>query len=281
MLRPAIFRDRSSTDRWVLLAVAVMVTISLMVAVFSRLGDAARNQIYQPALEIWLLELSSHLTILALAALFPAVLSRLPTTPGPARSLAFAALGFTAFAGLHISLTYLVREILFPPLFGRPYELNLADPGVWLYELPKDLLAYLVILVIFLAGTLIARPPPPAPETKARRPRIALRSGSTVRLVAATDIVHARSAGNYVEVFAPSQAILARMTLRDLERQLAEAGSDHVRVHRTCLVHLGHVTAVTPTGEGDVEVTLDTGVVVPGSRRYRDNLDRLTLKTGE
>jgi DNA-binding LytR/AlgR family response regulator len=66
---------------------------------------------------------------------------------------------------------------------------------------------------------------------------------------------------------------LARMTLTQLEQLLGQAGNDHVRVHRSYIVHLSHVQTITPTGEGDIEIALVGGRTVPGSRRYRERLD--------
>jgi DNA-binding LytR/AlgR family response regulator len=60
------------------------------------------------------------------------------------------------------------------------------------------------------------------------------------------------------------------MTLTELERLLDDAGGHHVRVHRSHVVNLDHVRGITPTGEGDALIELDTGDTVPGSRRYRE-----------
>ncbi|MEZ5954952.1 MAG: LytTR family DNA-binding domain-containing protein [Hyphomonas sp.] len=46
--------------------------------------------------------------------------------------------------------------------------------------------------------------------------------------------------------------------------------SSHARVHRSHIVNLDRVRAISPTGEGDAVIELDTGETVPGSRRYRD-----------
>ena len=83
-------------------------------------------------------------------------------------------------------------------------------------------------------------------------------------------MVWARAASNYVEVVTPGRTYLARSTLSELEKLLQAAGGRHVRVHRSHVVNLDKVSEITPTGEGDVTLTLETGETVPGSRRYRD-----------
>jgi DNA-binding LytR/AlgR family response regulator len=62
------------------------------------------------------------------------------------------------------------------------------------------------------------------------------------------------------------------MTLRRLEGLLLAAGDRHMRVHRSYVVNVGEVREVTPSGEGDLRLTLSDGTVAPGSRRYRERL---------
>jgi DNA-binding LytR/AlgR family response regulator len=46
-----------------------------------------------------------------------------------------------------------------------------------------------------------------------------------------------------------------------------------VRVHRTRLISLTRVSALQSGPSGDFELTLDTGQVVSGSRRYRSAVE--------
>jgi DNA-binding LytR/AlgR family response regulator len=91
--------------------------------------------------------------------------------------------------------------------------------------------------------------------------------------VPANDFTSARAAGNYVEVRFGNGQHLARTTLTDLEKLLTEAGIDARRVHRSWLINHACLAEITPTGEGDVTLTLADGQRVPGSRRYRDRLE--------
>ena len=105
---------------------------------------------------------------------------------------------------------------------------------------------------------------------------LTLKSGGSTYVVNAADIISAKAAENYVEIQTLAKNYLVRMTLAELERLLAEASRRHVRVHRSYIVSLTHVTSVEPTGEGDVLITLADGAVVPGSRRF---IDRLAIET--
>jgi DNA-binding LytR/AlgR family response regulator len=86
------------------------------------------------------------------------------------------------------------------------------------------------------------------------------------------------SAGNYVEYrMAGGRTHLIRGTLVAEEARLTPYNI--VRVHRTRLVSLARVRAVEPGPSGDFELTLDTGQVVSGSRRYRSALDPVVAQT--
>ena len=62
-----------------------------------------------------------------------------------------------------------------------------------------------------------------------------------------------------------------RCTLATWEAKLAARG--FVRAHRSRIVNRAHIGALKPTPAGDVEITLDNGAVVSGSRRYREGLE--------
>ncbi|MEQ9316382.1 MAG: LytTR family DNA-binding domain-containing protein, partial [Henriciella sp.] len=97
-------------------------------------------------------------------------------------------------------------------------------------------------------------------------------SGGRTFFVDASDIVLARAASNYVEVVTPAHTYLARSTLAELERLLVAADGRHLRVHRSYIVNRDRIRTISPTGDGNVSIELDTGETVPGSRSYRDRL---------
>ena len=68
-----------------------------------------------------------------------------------------------------------------------------------------------------------------------------------------------------------ARTLLARGTLAAFEERLA--GRGFVRIHRSRLVNRARVAAFKPTPSGDLEITLDDGSVIGGSRRFRDALE--------
>ena len=69
-----------------------------------------------------------------------------------------------------------------------------------------------------------------------------------------------------------------RATLADAETRLGDAG--FVRVHRSWLIALHHLRALTPTGAGDYRAELSPGLSAPVSRRYKEALGRLREAAG-
>jgi hypothetical protein len=249
---------------------------SIVVEAAGRITDIRLHRTPIDPAEIWLLETISHVAILLLVPAVLLVLDRTPVTGSTWRRwLPIHILGALGFAALHIAIMWGARELAFPSILDRPYEGDLFEPARLFAEMRKDILIYL-ILVTGLAGSRAIerhRAEAKAVVTRARRTgAVTLKSGGHTYIVNAADIISAQAAENYVEVHTAAKTYLARMTLTQLERLLAETGSRHVRVHRSYVVNLAHVASVAPTGEGDVLITLSNGAVLPGSRRFRDRL---------
>lgn len=106
--------------------------------------------------------------------------------------------------------------------------------------------------------------PAVAPGGVPRPEVIAVTTGATTRMVRRDDIRYVQAHGDYARLHTEDGSYLARMSLSDLERRWADAG--FVRIHRSFLVALAHVTrarlsAASPT------VTTTGGAELPVSRR--------------
>lgn len=165
------------------------------------------------------------------------------------------------------------RSALFAAL-GATYSFDWSWAQL-LFEWRKDLLTLFALaalgwLIDLLAETAVSTSPGgdgPAPF------RLAVKDGSRTRLLAAEEISHASTAGNYVELATAHGPILHRVTMAALADELAPHG--FVRIHRAHLVRATAVTEVAGAGSGDFAVTLVGGVQLPGSRRYRAALAAL------
>lgn len=181
------------------------------------------------------------------------------------------------WSALHILAMGLTREAIYPVLLDWDYRF-FAYPGpieVFLYELRKDLVTYTLQLMTLTALRTIEwhRMEAAAARRDARETRrLTLKCGGRVMHLEAMNFLMAKAAGNYVELEFQTGSHLARITLAELQNQLVEARVDAVRCHRSWLVNRDQIREIRPTGEGDVEITLDTGQQLPGSRRYRDQL---------
>jgi two-component system LytT family response regulator len=112
---------------------------------------------------------------------------------------------------------------------------------------------------------------PPPPMMIGTRARIAVRDGDATVLVALDDIESVEAAGKLVELrLANGNRQSARETLADLEHRLDPAR--FVRIHRSLIVNLDHVSVVKPWFAGDQELVLSSGRTVTTGRGYRDRL---------
>jgi two-component system LytT family response regulator len=89
-------------------------------------------------------------------------------------------------------------------------------------------------------------------------------------LVRTGEVQWIRSARNYVELHTARGMFLVRGTLGALERELNPFR--FARIHRTVIVDLDRIRAITPNAYGDFEVLLDGGVKLPMSRTYRERV---------
>ena len=159
--------------------------------------------------------------------------------------------------------------------FGGQYAFGLTDPLNWIYELQKDLYTFAVLTSVFWFGRYSAQQ---ALEAKGRREeasesgRLTLTSGGRIYWVNADDIGLAKAAANYVEIETPNKTLLIRMTLRELDRLLVAAGDNHIRIHRSCLVHKRQISELNPNGDGSASVKLSSGQILQVSRTYRPAL---------
>jgi DNA-binding LytR/AlgR family response regulator len=142
----------------------------------------------------------------------------------------------------------------------------------------------LVSIVLFVCWTIItvsksamsARKHPPLPPAPARD--LNAETDSTVvemlqvdsadgrKMLRAAEVEWLEAAGNYLKLHTPGAAHLYRQSLATMQRTLDERR--FLRVHRSAIINLEHVTSVFPKPSGDAEIVMKSGARVPLSRRY-------------
>jgi two-component system LytT family response regulator len=104
--------------------------------------------------------------------------------------------------------------------------------------------------------------------------RIMVRSRQHLEFVKVDDIDWIEAAGNYVELHLGRHSHLLRQTMKTLEQRLDP--KTFVRIHRSAIVNMDRVKALSATFNGDYEVRLDNGKKLTLSRSYRHVLDRFS-----
>lgn len=273
-LHPEALADRQA-DRRAWVVILLLVLASWIVLASSAYDEMLRSG-GEPGIEPWLREFGSHVASLVCIAIIPFMLNRWPvTSQNWMRTVPLHILATIAYSVCHTLLMVGLRKLTYPLILDCDYSFGLDDPSIWIYEYRKDAYAYLLGLLAFITSRMIEQrrlEAQSAQEDARSKGRLTLRSGGRTIFVDAEDVLFVKAASNYVEVTTPHKTHLARMTLSNLETLFDEAGTDHIRVHRSYLVNKHHIQEITPTGDGNVTIHLDSGAEVPGSRSYREQL---------
>src|SRR5262249_4918678 len=140
-------------------------------------------------------------------------------------------------------------------------------PTIFIYEWRKDVTTYALIALIYY----LFRRRQPATIQPPALERIELRDRGSAAFLPPADVLYVEAAGNYVEFHTVARSHLVRGTLASWEARLAALG--FARVHRSRLINRARIAAIKPTPSGDLEIPLEGGTVVAGSRRFRAALD--------
>lgn len=262
-------------DRTFYAAVAAISLATGLVNALSAAQDAARHgAVYDIRLPL-LWEMTSILVIVLLAPLLLAAVRTLLGSSAWSVRIAVALGAILAFSALHITGMVSLRKLVMWTA-GSSYDFRLSLATL-VYELRKDILtATLIGGAIWLFDrdrTRATDRPAPRPESPAPA-ALWLRDGASRIRIAPADILWVASAGNYVEyALADGRQHLVRGTLAAAETELDSFGM--IRIHRTRLVNIARVTALSVLPSGDFGLTFDTGQSVQGSRRYRGAVARL------
>lgn len=220
------------------------------------------------AWQAWVLEGTSFIAWLALLPLVVMLASRLSTRPVWQMVVGHVA-GCLAVSIAHTALMQTLRSAAFG-LAGLDYAPSEPWAGRLLFELRKDVVTYLsIIAVFFIARRLVAASDTAQPADSGPA-LLELRDGSRTVMLRPDEIDWVSAAGNYVEVHGGSGTMLTRRTMAELETELGPHG--FVRVHRSRLVRRAAIASTETSQSGDFAMTLRSGVVVQGSRRFRQNL---------
>jgi LytTr DNA-binding domain len=267
-------RGISGAD-WLLYGAVAAVSLGIgIVNALSAAQDAAwRGGVYDARTPL-LWEMTSIVTIIVLAPVLFVAVRRMRHVSGWPLRIGLAIAAIIVFSTLHIAGMVGLRKLAMF-LAGGAYDFHFSVATL-IYEFRKDVITCLLIGGAMwlidsrreaqqsrsIIATVPGDPPSAAPHM------VWLRDGSTRIRIEPRDILWIGSAGNYVEYsLADGINHLVRGTLAAEQARLTKFNI--VRVHRTRLVNLSRVTGIKAGANGDFELTLDTGQVIPGSRRYR------------
>lgn len=250
------------------LAIVAAITV---INILTIIHDAPRLGPWRPA--IW--EISSGLVTVFIMLLPAAVaLWTHRTRPTLLRALPVHAVALLIYSALHVTGFVVLRKIAHRLILDEGYDFGPIGPE-FVYELRKDVIAYVLGFVVFwllarMARDVVAEAPATASPAAAAPAMFDIRDGARLVRTPVGEILAVRSAGNYAEfLLADGRRPLTRSSLTALESELSSQG--FLRTHRSWLVNTMRVTGLRPEGSGDYAVELGA-VEAPLSRRYPEAL---------
>jgi len=252
------------------LTVALVALVVVTVNSTSDYLDMRREGVDFDWWEPFVWEISSAAIIIALAPAIGWAMRRWPFTRDSLVRPALIHFGLTLpFSAIHIAAIFVLRNLIYWAAGGR---YGFFDDGVALvlfYEWRKDVLTYSAIAAFYWVFQYFQTRR--AATANAASDRIEVRDGGSAVFLIPADILFVEAAGNYIEFHTATRTHLVRGTLAGWEARLAARG--FVRIHRSRLVNRARIASLRPTPSGDLEITLDDGRTLAGSRRYRAALD--------
>jgi hypothetical protein len=230
-------------------------------------------------------EFSSNLVILLIVPLIFAYERRFPLRWGfLKRNVLMHLAGSVVFSLLHVGAMVLVRKLVYLAQGEQYYFGDL--PHELFYEYIKDVRTYILVLSIGLTyrfvmlrwqgeAKLLEAPDEGPPVEPVEQPeRFLVRKLGKEFLLPAAEIESAQAWGNYVNLRVRGHDYPLRSTMAAIEQRLDP--KRFVRVHRSYIVNLDFVVEIEPLDSGDARAKLRDGSHVPVSRRYRDDLRKLS-----
>ncbi len=251
------------------LAIGAVAVFIVLINATSNIMEAQRAGYPLDARAPFIWETSSALMTVAAAPLVGWAIANWPFVRE--RWLSWGAIHLAAatiFSVIHVLGMIGLRKLAYM-LAGSVYDFSHGQPLLtFFYEWRKDVLTYALVAVTFFwfAEWRAKRAAPPLTAD-----RLEIKDGARTILLDPAEILWVEAAGNYVELHTAAATHLARGALANFEARLAPKG--FVRVHRSRLVNRARLRAMKPTPSGDLELTLDDGRTLAGSRRYRANLE--------
>lgn len=176
---------------------------------------------------------------------------------------------------LHVTIMVLLRKAIYW-VNDRQYDFGNTITEFF-YEYRKDLWGYIFMLAIYTAYQFIySRLKGEASlidteenfHNRVAPQHLIVRKLDQEFLVKVDDIEWLESAGNYVNLHSQGRVYPLRSTMAALLERIEQKGFS--RIHRSFGVNHNFVSSINNLASGDAEITLNNGVSLTLSRRYKD-----------
>ncbi|MDM7859029.1 LytTR family DNA-binding domain-containing protein [Alteromonas sp. ASW11-36] len=271
----------AAPNRFLLLALLIYMVINNTINATSVWMEITRDG--QPEFALWELFVWEYSSLLANFLLLPLIFwvwQRYPLRFSyPYRQLLMHAGVSLLYAIGHVSLMVAMREGVYS-LAGGNYDFG-PVLREFFYEYRKDVWGYVFFLLVFniyhrvlsrIAGeaNIIANSEAEEVTAPSALPEhLLVKKLDKEFLVKINEVDWLEASGNYVNLYVGERIYPLRSTLSQLTTKL---NSQFTRIHRSHAVNHKAIEHIQYSSSGDGEVTLKSGVTLPVSRRYKDQL---------
>ncbi len=275
-------------QHWIgLVLIGIFLGLNATVLATSHIMEASRGGSDVPfyTWEPFVWEYSSGLAVLLLLPFLHGLLERYPLTflNIHQRFVPY----FTAamfFSTAHVSLMVAMRKAAYFTQSIR-YEFG-PLPFEFFYELRKDLLTFLMLIIVaqgyrFIASRIIGEASMVTegegndPNTENSPERLLVKKLGKEFIVNLKEVEWMEASGNYINLHIQERIYPIRKTLSAFADEVSDKG--FCRIHRSHMINLNFVASISPMPSGDGEVQLKSGKVLNLSRRYKEALKQQLL----
>ena len=213
------------------------------------------------------------------------ILVLLPVIIAIGRKYPWQKIGLIAYIGLHLVLSV---PFTFLHIFGT-ITLRLAWPLLTvadlnfayvmqnlIYEYPKDLIAYVQILIVLNVYGWLRFSIAKADSIRIESDQIAIKTLSGVVLLNLSNIEWIEAAKNYVVFHINNKKYFLRSSMQEIEGRFSKRG--FIRIHRSHIINQKMISEITKFSAKDSEVVLISGQRVRIGRQYKQALLEATSK---
>lgn len=110
-------------------------------------------------------------------------------------------------------------------------------------------------------------------DDKSRSEHLFIKKGGSLYRIKFDDIYYIKADDNAVQIYTQTSIFRKRISMNNLMLKIQQYG--FLRVHRSYIINPSHIKELMRVYQGDYMITLTNEKLIPTSKSYRDNVEKL------